>query len=330
MYRFPPAFALAAGLLSPLTGGAAESPSLPSHLAYPTRPVRVLMPFPPGGGTDIIGRMIAQRFAKALGQPFIVDNRAGTGGTIATDLAAKAPRDGHTLLVSNISLAVNASLYPKLPYDTLKDLAPLGMVGEQSNVLVVHPSVPAQSVRELMDQIQANPRQLNYASGGFGSSTYLATELLKLMTKAEIVHVPYKGVGPAMTALLGGEVQVFFSTLGPALPQIKAGRVRALGVTTLKRSVYLGNIPTVSEAGVPGYEYSTWYGLWLPSGTPGAIANRLYAETEKMVLSADLKEDFASQGVDPVLMPPEKFAAFCRAEITKWAKVIRATGSKPE
>ena len=315
---------LGANLLLPLIGIAAESPS------YPSRPVRVLMPFPPGGGTDLIGRMLAQRFARAFGQPFIVDNRAGSGGTIATDIAAKAPRDGHTLLVHTISLAVNASLYPKLPYDTLKDLSPLSMVGEQSNVLVVHPSVAAQSVRELLDQIKANPRQLNYASGGFGSSTYLAMELLKLMTRAEIVHVPYKGVGPAMTAILGGEVQVFFSTLGPALPQIKAGRVRALGVTTLKRSVYLAGVPTVSEAGVPGYEYSTWYGLWLPSGTPRAITSRLYAETEKMVLSADLKEEFASQGVDAVLMPSEKFDAFCRAEIAKWAKVIRATGSKPE
>lgn len=315
---------LGANLLLPLIGIAAESPS------YPSRPVRVLMPFPPGGGTDLIGRMLAQRFARAFGQPFIVDNRAGSGGTIATDIAAKAPRDGHTLLVHTISLAVNASLYPKLPYDTLKDLSPLSMVGEQSNVLVVHPSVAAQSVRELLDQIKAQPRQLNYASGGFGSSTYLAMELLKLMTRAEIVHVPYKGVGPAMTAILGGEVQVFFSTLGPALPQIKAGRVRALGVTTLKRSVYLAGVPTVSEAGVPGYEYSTWYGLWLPSGTPRAITSRLYAETEKMVLSADLKEEFGSQGVDAVLMPPEKFDAFCRAEIAKWAKVIRATGSKPE
>ncbi len=315
---------LGANLLLPLIGIAAESPS------YPSRPVRVLMPFPPGGGTDLIGRMLAQRFARAFGQPFIGDNRAGSGGTIATDIAAKAPRDGHTLLVHTISLAVNASLYPKLPYDTLKDLSPLSMVGEQSNVLVVHPSVAAQSVRELLDQIKAQPRQLNYASGGFGSSTYLAMELLKLMTRAEIVHVPYKGVGPAMTAILGGEVQVFFSTLGPALPQIKAGRVRALGVTTLKRSVYLAGVPTVSEAGVPGYEYSTWYGLWLPSGTPRAITSRLYAETEKMVLSADLKEEFGSQGVDAVLMPPEKFDAFCRAEIAKWAKVIRATGSKPE
>lgn len=318
------AILLAAGMAWPLVGITAESQP------YPSRPVRVLMPFPPGGGTDIIGRILAQRFSRTLGQPFIVDNRAGTGGTIATDIVAKAPRDGHTILASNISLAVNASLYPKLPYDTLKDLTALAMVGEQSNVLVVHPSVPTHTVRELLDLMRANPRQLNYGSGGFGSSTYLATELLKLMTRAEIVHVPYKGVGPAMTALLGGQVQIFFSTLGPALPQIKAGRIRALGVTTLKRSAYLPGVPAISEAGVPGYEYSTWYGLWVPSGTPRAIAGRLHAETEKLVLSADVKDEFALQGVDTVFMPTDRFDAFCRAEIEKWAKVIRATGAKPE
>jgi tripartite-type tricarboxylate transporter receptor subunit TctC len=288
------------------------------------------MPFPPGGGTDVIGRILAQRFTRAFGQPFVVDNRAGAGGTIATDIVAKAPRDGYTLLVSNISLAVNASLYPKLPYDTLKDLAALAMVGEQPNVLIVHPSVPAQSLRELLELMRARPKELNYGSGGFGSSTYLATELLKLMTKADIVHVPYKGVGPAMTALLAGQVQLFFSTLGPALPQIKSGRLRALGVTTLKRSAYLANVPTVSEAGVPGYEYSTWYGIWLPSGTARGIASRLYGETEKLVLSAEIREEFAAQGVDAGLMPTDRFDAFFRAEIEKWAKVIRATGAKPE
>jgi tripartite-type tricarboxylate transporter receptor subunit TctC len=324
MCRIHAAIALLVGLVWPLTGAATEPQS------YPNRPVRVLMPFPPGGGTDIIGRILAQRLAKAFGQPFIVDNRAGSGGTIATDIVAKAPRDGHTLLVNNISLAVNASLYPKLPYDTLKDLAALSMIAEQPNVLVVHPSVQAHSFRELLEMIKLSPRQLNYGSGGFGSSTYLATELLKLMTKAEIVHVPYKGVGPAMTALLAGQIHLFFSTLGPALPQIKSGKARALGVTTLTRSVYLAGVPTISEAGVPGYEYSTWYGVWLPSGTPRAIANRLYGATEKLVLSAEVKEEFVSQGVDPILMPPDRFDVFCRAEIEKWAKVIRATGAKPE
>jgi len=297
---------------------------------YPERPVRVLMPFPPGGGTDIVGRILAQRLTKALGQPFIVDNRAGAGGTIATDIVAKAPRDGYTLLASNISVAVNASLYPKLPYDTLRDLAALAMVGQQPNLLLVHPSVPAQALRELLDLARSQPRQLNYGSGGYGSSTYLATELLKLMTKADIVHVPYKGVGPALTALLAGQVQIFFSTLGPALPYVKAGRVRALGVTTSQRSAYLPAVPTIAEAGVAGYEYSTWYGIWLPSGTPHAIGGRLYREIETLVLAPDVKEEFASQGVDAVLMPPDRFDAFCRAEIEKWARVVRATGARPE
>src|SRR5262245_47625319 len=190
------AIALAIVLAWPLSGFAAEPQS------YPRRPVRVLMPFPPGGGTDVIGRILAQRWTRTFGQPFIVDNRAGAGGTIATDIVAKAPRDGYTILVHSTGLTVNASLYPKLPYDTLKDLTPLAMVGQQPNVLLLHPSVPAQSVRELLDLMKTAPRQLNYGSGGYGSSTYLATELLKLMTKADIVHVPYKGVGPALTALL--------------------------------------------------------------------------------------------------------------------------------
>ena len=317
------AIVLALGVVWPLTGVAADPQP------YPNRPVRVLMPFPPGGGTDIVGRILAQRLTKSFGQPFIVDNRAGAGGTIATDIVAKAPRDGYTLLVNSISLAVNASLYPKLPYDTVRDLAPLAMLGQQPNVLVVHPSVPTQTLRELLDFIKAKPGQLDYGSGGFGSSTYLAAELLKLMTKADIVHVPYKGVGPATTALLAGQVHIFFSTLGPALPHVKAGRLRALGVTTLKRSAYLPELPTISEAGVSGYEYSTWYGIWVPAGTPPGVVNRLFEETRKLVLSAEVGEELATQGVDAVLLPPDRFEAFFRAEIEKWARVIRATGARP-
>ena len=318
------AISLLIGLALLLTGVTAESQP------YPSRPVRMVMPFPPGGGTDVIGRIVAQGLAKALGQPFVVDNRGGAGGTIGTDIVAKAPRDGYTILASPTSLAVSALLYPKLPYDTLKDLDALMMIGQQPNVLVVHSAVPANSISELLDLVKSRPTQLNYGSGGAGSSTYLAMELLKFMTKAEIIHVPYKGVGPATTALLAGQVQLFFSTLGPALPHIKSGRVRALGVTSLKRSSYLPGVPTISEAGVSGYEYATWYGIWLPSGTPRAIANRLYAETEKVVLSAEVKDAFVAQGVDPIVMPSAEFDAFCRAELKKWAKIIRATGAKPE
>ena len=270
------------------------------------------------------------KLGEALGQPLVVDNRSGAGGTIATDIAAKAPADGYTILVSNISLAVNATLYRNLPYDTLRDLAPVTTIGQQPNILVVHPSVPANSLRELLALIKARPGQINYGSGGFGTSTYLATELLKLMTRLEMVHVPYKGLGPALTGLLGGQVQLIISTLAPALPQVKAGRLRALAVTTAKRSAFVAEIPTMSEAGVTGYDFSTWYGLWLPAGTPKNIVVRLNRETEKLLNSADALEQFNAQGVEPLHLPSEQFAAYVRSEVEKWGKVIRATGARPE
>lgn len=318
------AIAIAVGLIWPPPGAASEPQQ------YPTRPIRMIVPFPPGGGVDIIGRIVALKLGEALGQPLVVDNRSGAGGTIATDIAAKASSDGYTILLSNVSLAVNATLYRKLPYDTLKDLAPVTMVGQQPNILVVHPSVPANSVRELLALVKAKPGQINYGSGGFGTSTYLATELLKLMTKIEMVHVPYKGLGPALTGLLGGQVQLIISTLAPALPQVKAGKLRALAVTTFKRSAFFSEVPTMSEAGVTGYEFSTWYGLWVPAGTPGIITNRLNQEMEKILIAANAREQFSAQGVESTPMPPEQFGAYLRSEVEKWGKVIRATGAKPE
>ena len=205
---------------------------------YPSRPVRFIVPFPPGGGNDIVGRVIALRLAEALGQPVIVDNRGGAGGTLGTDITAKSPADGYTLLINNISLAVNATLFAKLPYDTLKDLAPVTLVGRQPNLLVVHPSVAAQSIRELLALAKARPRQLNYGSGGVGTASHLATELLKLMAHVELVHVPYKGLGPALTDLMGGQVQLIISTMASALPQVKAGKLRPLAVTTAKRYAF--------------------------------------------------------------------------------------------
>lgn len=297
---------------------------------YPTRPVRLVVPFPPGGGVDLVGRIVALKLSEALGQSVVVDNRSGAGGTIATDIAAKAPSDGYTMLMSNISLAVNATLYSKLPYDTLKDLAPVALVGDQANILVVHPSVPAKSVRELLALVRSRPGQINYGSGGFGTSTYLATELLKLATRVEMVHVPYKGLGPALTDLVGGRVQLIISTMASAVPLVKTRKLRALAVTTIKRSSFFPEVPTMDEAGVSGYEFSTWYGLLVPAGTPKTIISRLNAVVGEILRSAAVKEQFGAQGLDPVFTSPENFAAHLKAEVDKWSKVIKATGARPQ
>ena len=297
---------------------------------YPSRPVRFIVPFPPGGGNDIVGRVIALRLAEALGQPVIVDNRGGAGGTLGTDITAKSPADGYTLLINNISLAVNATLFAKLPYDTLKDLAPVTLVGRQPNLLVVHPSVAAQSIRELLALAKARPRQLNYGSGGVGTASHLATELLKLMAHVELVHVPYKGLGPALTDLMGGQVQLIISTMASALPQVKAGKLRPLAVTTAKRSPFFPEVPTMDEAGVRGYEFNTWYGMLVPAGTPRPIVERLNRETAKLLDSAAIKEQFATQGIEAAPTSPEQFGAYLRTEVEKWGKVVKASGASPE
>ena len=297
---------------------------------YPAKTVRLVVPFPPGGGNDIVGRMVAQRLTDGLGHQVIVDNRGGAGGTIGTDLAAKAPPDGYTVLINNISLAVNATLYSKLPYDTLKDLAPVTMVARQPNILVVHPTVPAKSVRDLLALARAKPRQINYGTGGVGTAGHLATELFMMTTKVELIHVPYKGLGPALTDLMGGHVQLAISTMASALPQIKAGKMRALAVTTAKRSTFFPEVPTMHEAGVAGYEFNTWYGLLVPAGTPRAIVDRLNREAAKVSSAAILQEQFGAQGLEPAPTSPEEFGAYLNTEVAKWGKVVKQSGAKPE
>ena len=297
---------------------------------YPAKTIRLVVPFPPGGGNDIVGRIVAQRLGESIGQQVIVDNRGGAGGTIGTDLAAKAPPDGYTLLINNISLAVNATLYPKLSYDTVKDLAPITLVGRQPNILVVHPSVPAKTIRDLVALAKARPQQVNYGSGGVGTAGHLATELFMMMTGAQLMHVPYKGLGPALTDLMGGHVQVAISTMASALPQVKAGKLRPLAVTTLQRSAFFPEVPTMAEAGVKGYEFNTWYGLLAPAGTPRAVIDRLNKETVKVLGAPPLKEQFASQGLETWPSIPEEFAAYLKNEVAKWAKVVKRSGVKPE
>ena len=289
----------------------------------------MIVPFPPGGGNDIVGRLLAQRLGESLGHQVIVDNRGGAGGTIGTEVVAKAPADGYTLLVNNISLAVNATLYPRLPYDTLRDLAPVALVGRQANLLVVHPSVPAKSLREFLALAKARPDDLIYASGGTGTAGHLATELLKMMTGIRLVHVPYKGLTAALTDLMGGHVQVTITTLASALPQLKSGKLRPLAVTTTQRSSFFPEVPTMSEAGVPGYEFSTWYGLLAPAGTPRAAIDRLNRETARL-LGSTLKEQFAAQGLEGAASSPEEFGAYLKSEVAKWGKVVKQSGAKVE
>ena len=297
---------------------------------YPARPIRFIVPFPPGGGNDIVGRILAARLAEGLGQQIVVDNRGGAGGTIGTELTAKAAPDGHTMLVNNISLAVNHTLVRELPYDTLKDLSPVSLVGRQPNVVVVHPALAVRSVRELLSLARSKPGQLNYGSGGQGTASHLATEMLKLLTRIDLVHVPYKGLGPALTDLMGGRLEVIISTMASSLPHMKAGKLRPLAVTTARRSAFFPELPTMEEAGVKGYEFSTWYGLLVPAGTPSAIVQRLNSETRKAVESATVKEQFAAQGLEGSSSTPQEFGAYLRSEIAKWAKVIRAAGVKAE
>jgi tripartite-type tricarboxylate transporter receptor subunit TctC len=260
----------------------------------------------------------------------VVDNRGGAGGTIGTDVTAKASPDGHTMLINNVSLAVNATLIEKLPYDTLRDLAPVSLLGRQPNVLVVHPSVAASSVSELLALARAKPGQIIYGSGGVGTASHLATELLKLMTRTEMVHVPYKGLGPALTDLMGGRLQLIISTLASALPQVKSGKLKPLAVTTAQRSSFFPELPTMGEAGVAGYEFSTWYGLLVPARTPAPVVGRLNSETVKALNSPALKQQFAAQGLEPASSTPSEFGAYLKSETAKWAKVIRAANIKSD
>src|SRR5258706_355118 len=282
---------LVAALMLVACGTAAQS--------YPTKPMRFVVPFAPGGGTDIVARLIAQRLNEGLGQPVVVDNRSGAGSTLGSDIVCKAPPDGYTLLLGNISLAFNAWLYKSLPYNALKDLAPVSMVAVQPNIVVIHPSVPAKSIREFTEYARANSGKLSFASAGAGWGTHLAGEMLKARLKIEMPHVPYKGPAPAVTDLIGGQVQVMISTFASALPHVRSGRLRALGVTSAKRSPATPEVPTLIEAGVPDYDYSTWYALFMPTGTAPAIIAKVNQVARTALAAEDMKERFDAQGVEP-------------------------------
>jgi tripartite-type tricarboxylate transporter receptor subunit TctC len=298
---------------------------------YPDRPVRMLVGFAPGGGADTAARPVAQRLSEVLGQQFVVDNRPGAGGNIATEIAARATPDGYSLLVGTIAaLAINPSIYEKLAFDPIRDFSPITNMASSINVLVVHPSVAAKTVKELVALLRAKPGSLNYGSSGVGSAGHLSGVLLEHMTRTDITHVPYKGGAPAMGALLGGEVQMVFATAATAIPQIKAGKVRGLAVTTATRAGMLPDLPTIAEAALPGYEANNWYGLLAPAKTPKAIIDRLNAETVKILGSQSVREIYFTQGLEPTPTTPEAFGAYIKSEIAKWSKLVKAAGVKPD
>jgi tripartite-type tricarboxylate transporter receptor subunit TctC len=296
----------------------------PAADAYPERPIRLIVPFPPGGGVDINARILAEPLGQTLGQMVVVDNRGGASSIIGTELASKAAPDGYTLLISAITMAINAAVFRELPFDIRRDFAPVSLVSDQPNILVAHPSLPAQTFKEFVALARSQPGKLTFGSAGATTGMRLATELLLLEIQADLVHVPYKGVGPALTALVGNEVSIVLSTFASALPHVKNGRLRAYAVTTSRRADPLPDVPTVAESGVPGYEYATWYGLLAPAGTPRGIIDELNKATVASLNSPGLKRIFVAQGLNAMPSTPAQFTKYLLSEIDKWTGVVRA------
>lgn len=297
---------------------------------YPTRTVRIVVPYAPGGNTDFTARVIAGKLTEIFGQQVVVENRAGGATNIGSDLVAKAAPDGYTILMGGAANAINMSLYQKLPYNTLRDFAPVSLCVKGANVLAVHPSVPVKSIKELIALAKTKPGKLNYASSGLGSSNQMAGELFKMMAGVNIVHVPYKGNSPALTDTIGGQVEMIFSGVPLLVPHIQGGRIRAIGIGSLKRFPALPQVPTIDEAGLKGYEATTWFGMLAPIKTPKEIVARLNVEVGKILASAEVSEKFINEGVEPMGGSTDFFTAFIRDEIAKYAKVVTAANLKGE
>lgn len=299
--------------------------------AYPTRPIRIVDPFPPGGPSDIVGRSISQPLGEALGQTIVIDNRGGAAGTVGTTIVANAPADGHTLLLGpSGALTIQPTLNPDLPYHPQRDFATVTQLTSGPQVIAVHPAVAAKSIRELIALAKAKSGQLNYASGGAGTANHLAAEVFKLAAGVDIVHIPYKGTGPALTSVISGESQMIISSLLPALPHLKAGRLRALAVTSAARSAAVPNVPTASESGLPKFETSSWHGILAPARTSRAIIMRLHAELVKVLNLPDVRERLTAQGLNVVASTPQEFAAYIKSETAKYARVIKQIGLKAQ
>ncbi len=296
--------------------------------SYPTKQVRIVVGFPAGGATDVVARAMAQRMNEAFGQPVIVDNRPGAASNIGADAVAKSPADGYTLLMGSISLAINPTLYAKLPYNALRDFAPVIRVTNTPFMLCVHPSVPAKSMKDLVALARSRPGQLQYGSAGNGSGAHLFTELFRSMAGIDVQHIPYKGAAPAMTDLLGGQIPFMFDNIISMAPQAKSGKIRCLAVSTTTRSAIAPDIPTVAEAGLPGYEANAWFGLFAPAGTPPDVIERINAEINRALRQPAVRERLEALGCEPAGGSAAEYAAFYRAEVEKWGKVVRSAGAK--
>lgn len=319
------ACALASGLLA---GFAAVAPAAHAD-TWPSKPVTVIVPFPAGGGTDAFARPLTAQLSKQLGKQFVIDNRGGAGGTVGASLAAKAAPDGYTIFIGGAHHVIAPSFYKKLDYDIEKDFVPITVIAQPPQVVVANPTkVQANTLQELIAFAKKNPGKLNYGSAGNGSSHHLAGELFKIQTKTFITHIPYKGAGPALSDLIAGQVDLVFDGLGSSAQHIRSGRIKALAVASNKRSPAFPNVPTAAEAGVPGYEVSTWYAMWVPKGTPKEISDKLYAEVDKALNSPEMKQIWLTNGSETPRFTPDQFAQFQRAELKRWAQVVQDSGAK--
>lgn len=308
-----------------------NSVSAQSDSQYPIKPIRMIVPSAPGSGPDIMARAIGQKLTESLGQPVVIDNRPGAGGIIGSEAAAKSPPDGYTLIMSNAGAhAVNASLYAKLPYDPVRDFAPVTLVAMAPNILIVHPALPVRSVKELIVLAKAKPGELTFGSGGNGSTAHLSGEMFKTMAGINIVHVPFKGSPAAVIGVISGQIAMAFPNIPPALPHVRSGKLKALAVTTAKRSAAVPELPTVAEAGLPGYEATAWFGVLAPAATPPQIIAKLNAAIVKSLRTREMQERLAAEGTEPVGNTPEQFAQTVRNDIAKWAKVVKSSGARPE
>jgi len=309
---------------------AAAAAAVFAQTGYPSKPVRMVVPSSAGGGTDIVARIIAPELSKRLGQQIVIDNRPGAGTMIGIEVAAKSPADGYTVLMGLSTLAINSALYKKVPYDPQRDFAPITQAVSSASIIVVHPSVPVKTLKELIAFARARPGQINYASAGTGTYPHMTMELFLSMAKLKMVHIPYKGTGPAMIDMVAGQVATMAATILTGMPQIRAGRLRPLAITSAARSPIVPDLPTVAEAGLPGYESVQWYGMLAPARTPRDIITRLHGEATRVLQQPEIKARFAGDGADPVGSTPEEFTRYIQSELTKWAKVARDAGIQQE